>query len=332
MKRFYQMPLYVLLGGVGLQGCSSYTMFPESQRPAQFRMAAEAANADNFLGYSAPQPTITPAVSYAAPLPQLREVRRAYSTNPAAVIQQANKHARHSPDQAGYSNAMMQYDFDAGALYEVHAAPLRLTTIQLQPGEEIQGKPAAGDTARWLLGVNTSQVNGQSQQHVLIKPKEHNLNTSLVINTNRRTYLLELSSHPKTWMAAVSWRYPHYEYQQAQQQQREQQAQQREQRPLIPTAVDHLNFAYAVRAPRWGKRPSWTPLQVFDDGQKVYIRFPAARNNYEAPALFVRSGNDLQWVSYRVKGDYYIVDRLFDHAELRVGTQRPVVVNIQRQG
>lgn len=331
MKRSYSVSWVVLLGFVGLQGCSSYNMFPESQRPAPFRMAAEAANADNFLGYSAPQPVVTPVVRHTAALPQLREVRRAYSANPAAVIQQANKHARHSPDQAGYSNAMMRYDFDEGALYEVHTAPLRLTTIQLQPGEEVQGKPAAGDTARWLLGVNTSQVNGQSQQHVLIKPKAPNLQTSLVINTNRRTYLLDLSSHPETWMAAVSWRYPNYEYQQAQQKV-QQQAQRHEQRPLIPTAVDHLNFAYAVRSPRWGARPPWTPLQVFDDGQKVYIRFPTTRRHHEAPALFVRSGNDLQWVSYRVHGDYYIVDRLFDHAELRVGTQRPVVVNIQRQG
>ena len=29
-------------------------------------------------------------------------------------------------------------------------------------------------------------------------------------------------------------------------------------------------------------------------------------------------------VNYRVKGDYYIVDRLFEHAQLRVGSRSAV--------
>ena len=51
----------------------------------------------------------------------------------------------------------------------------------------------------------------------------------------------------------------------------------------------------------------------------------------EAPALFVLSSTDeTQLVNYRVKNDYYIVDRLVDHIELRVGQKDQEIVRITR--
>ncbi|SDH54578.1 Conjugal transfer protein [Variovorax sp. OV700] len=41
-----------------------------------------------------------------------------------------------------------------------------------------------------------------------MKPARVGLKTNLAITTNRRTYLLELSSTPQAWMASVSWDYP----------------------------------------------------------------------------------------------------------------------------
>lgn len=35
-------------------------------------------------------------------------------------------------------------------------------------------------------------------------------------------------------------------------------------------------------------------------------------------------------VNYRVKGDYYVVDRLFDRAELRLGEHPQQLVRIER--
>ena len=73
------------------------------------------------------------------------------------------------------------------------------------------------------------------------------------------------------------------------------------------------------------------PTQVFDDAHKTYIRFPAAMLDREAPALFVvSSSGDTQLVNYRVKNDTYIVDRLFDSAELRLGQQNQEIVRIVR--
>ena len=78
-------------------------------------------------------------------------------------------------------------------------------------------------------------------------------------------------------------------------------------------------------------RPAWVPLQVFDDGHKTFIRFPAAMLDREAPALFVVSSTgDTQLVNYRVKADTYVVDRLFESAELRLGQKDQDVVHILR--
>jgi len=51
----------------------------------------------------------------------------------------------------------------------------------------------------------------------------------------------------------------------------------------------------------------------------------------EAPALFVLSStNETQLVNYRVKNDYYIVDRLADRIELRIGQKDQEIVRITR--
>ena len=97
----------------------------------------------------------------------------------------------------------------------------------------------------------------------------------------------------------------------------------------IPTGlyVDALRFRYEID----GDTPHWRPLRAFDDGRKVYIQFPARIDQGEAPPLFVVSSEgETQLVNYRVKGHYYVVDRLFARAELRLGEKDQQVVRIDR--
>jgi type IV secretion system protein VirB9 len=244
------------------------------------------------------------------------------------VIEDANRKASARPDRDGYFNAIMTYDFADGALFQVYAAPLRLTAIQLQPGEKIVGKPAAGDTIRWVMGVGRSGADAAEQQHLYVKPTRPGLTTTMVINTDRRTYYLELHSFDETYMAAVRWRYPLEEIAQL-----EGAAAREDALARTTTAtnlnLEAINFSYRVTVEK-GK-PLWTPAQVFDDGRKTFIRFPAAMLTREAPALFVLSSTDeTQLVNYRVKNDYYVVDRLIDRAELRVGQKDQEIVRIAR--
>jgi type IV secretion system protein VirB9 len=263
------------------------------------------------------------------PAPRGRGAGRTEKVNPSNVIDDANKKATAGPNSDAYFNAIMTFDFAPGALYQVYAAPLHLTAIQLQPGEKILGKPAAGDTIRWVMGVARSGAPGADQQQYLyIKPTRAGLDTTLAINTDRRTYYLELHSYENTYMAAVQWRYPHDELEQL-----EATAARDEAAAAATTAtninLDSVNFSYRVSVEK-GK-PTWTPVQVFDDGRKTFVRFPASMLTREAPALFVLSASDdTQLVNYRVKNDYYIVDRLVDRLELRLGQKDQEIVRISR--
>ena len=61
---------------------------------------------------------------------------------------------------------------------------------------------------RWIIGDTESGTGATKRVHILVKPTRPDLVTNLVINTDRRTYHLELRSAEKTYMASVSWEYP----------------------------------------------------------------------------------------------------------------------------
>lgn len=91
--------------------------------------------------------------------------------------------------------------------------------------------------------------------------------------------------------------------------------------------VDRLNFDYRIE----GDSPPWRPVRAFDDGRQVFIQFPPALEQGEAPPLFITGENGrAELVNYRVRGLYYVVDRLFASAELRIGEKHQQVVRILR--
>lgn len=248
--------------------------------------------------------------------------------SPQQLVMDANRKASQAPDSRDYFNAIVQYAFEPGTLYQVFAAPTRITDVVLQPGEKILGQPASGDVVRWILALGKSLDHGLEQWHVYLKPTRPDLQTNLAINTDRRTYLLELHSYADTYMAAVTWHYPQEEMARLQAQGSDVVNQDRTSTSLV--SLDSLNFGYSVQVIRGS--PVWTPLQVFDDGRRTFIRFPPAMRVREAPALFVLRDDQTQLVNYRVRGDFYVVDRLVDSVELRVGQQDQEVVRVDRSG
>ncbi len=63
-----------------------------------------------------------------------------------------------------------------------------------------------------LLGAcatYTESRNGRTLRvHILVKPSRPDISTHLVINTDRRTYLLELRANENFYMPSVAWSYP----------------------------------------------------------------------------------------------------------------------------
>lgn len=266
-------------------------------------------------------PTPLPLPGQLKPLPNSKTA--VPTDDPKRMVGRANLAARIEPAQEGFINATQRWPYSAGALYQVYASPGRVTDIALEAGEQLLSV-SAGDTVRWIIGDTVSGSGVDQRVHVLVKPTRSDLRTNLVLSTDRRSYHLELTSTPETWMASVSWQYPgdlvrslHERNQSA-----------RAQTPVGEgIALERLRFRYDIR----GDAPPWRPLRAFDDGQKVYIQFPDGIAQGELPPLFVIGpAGETQLVNYRVRSPYYIVDRLFGAAELRLGADRQQVVRIER--
>lgn len=238
-------------------------------------------------------------------------------------VSRANAEARIAPTREGYINAIQVWPYADGALYQVYTSPGRVTVIALQQGEELV-TVSAGDTVRWVVGDTASGAGATLRVNILVKPTRIGLKTNLVVTTNRRTYLLELSSTPQAWMASVSWDYPKDRMLALQKQ-----AQQAQASAPVETGMtlEQIRFRYAVS----GDNPPWKPLRAFDDGERVYIQFPGGIAQGELPPLFVIGARgDGQLVNYRFRSPYYVVDRLFGAAELRLGGDKAQVVRIER--
>ena len=277
-----------------------------------------------------PQPApLDPASAQMKPLPgHAPNAAPKPKGSPLQLASEANHKASAAPDKSDYFNAIVQYAYEPGTLYQVYAQPMRITDIALEPGEKILGAPASGDVVRWLLALGKSMEGGVEQWHVYLKPTRPELETNLAINTDRRSYLLELHSYADTYMAAIVWRYPDDELARLQAQASEVAGQQKNAVPVV--GIDALNFGYTIQVVKGA--PAWTPVQVFDDGRRTFVRFPSAMVLREAPALFVLRDSETQLVNYRVKNDTYVIDRLIDAAELRVGQKDQEIVRIVRAG
>ncbi|MFZ2981770.1 MAG: P-type conjugative transfer protein TrbG [Sphingobium sp.] len=235
--------------------------------------------------------------------------------DPRTRVGRANAAARVEPERTSYFNAIQQYAYTDGALFQIYTAPGQITDIMLQEGEELvgPGPVASGDTVRWIIGDTVSGAGAARRVHILVKPTRADIRTNLIINTNRRTYHLELSATNSTYMAAVSWTYP----QDALIALRTAEAE-RERMAPVASGIDFssLNFRYRIG----GDHPVWRPVRVFDDGRQVFIEFPGDIASGDMPPLFVIGADQAaELVNYRVQGRYMVVDRLFERAELRLG-------------
>ncbi|PHN53827.1 conjugal transfer protein TrbG [Pseudomonas sp. ICMP 8385] len=318
-----RLSITTLLAGSMLAGCATFKP-PEISYddPVAATLVAEPARPVRIV--ETPEPL---------PLPgQLMRVdaddRPAEAAEPTERVTNANAAARIEPVRDGFINAVQLYPYSSGALYQVYTSPGQVTDIALQTGESLVGAGpiAVGDTARWIIGDTESGSGDSRRIHVLVKPTRPDLVTNLVINTDRRTYHLELRATPQAYMASVSWQYPEDDL-----------IALRRQNDRAETSLpigrnvdlDDLNFRYRIT----GDRAPWRPRRAFDDGRQVFIEFPRGIGQGEMPPLFVIGPEgDGQLVNYRIRRNYMIVDRLFAAAELRLGDRQRVVRIVRTDG
>jgi type IV secretion system protein TrbG len=275
-----------------------------------------------------------PRASVARPVALTRRPTQIAVTNSPvsgpAAIRAANAEALAPSRADGFVNAAQVFPYETGRVFEIWTAPLRITTISLEPGETITNK-AAGDTERWMIGDTSSGAGATLQTHILVKPFKAGIATNMVVTTNRRVYFLSLraADQADAFNSAVTWIHPQPLPSSGAQ----------TASSITPTlianngrtaAIDTLNQNYRIRA-SW-RKPPWTPVSVSDDGRQTFITFPESLASTEAPPLFVIGDNgEAQLVNWRKQGNIYVVDRLFQNAELRLGGTKPKIVRIERK-
>jgi type IV secretory pathway VirB9-like protein len=87
--------------------------------------------------------------------------------------------------------------------------------------------------------------------------------------------------------------------------------------PPVSNILDflrQLQFRYRLTSSSCKLR--WIPSRVFDDGTHVYIQMPNDYAVQDVPALFLVHHNEPMLANYRFVSGFFMVDQLFDQAEL----------------
>lgn len=192
----------------------------------------------------------------------------------------------------------------------VVCSPLQVCDIELQGGEVVRDV-LVGDTVRWKVEPATSGAAGGQAIHLIVKPSESGLVTSMVVTTSRRTYHIQLKSHPTQYMARVGFEYPEDVSSKLAD------VNARLKASTIPGAgvpAEQLSFSYSISG-----SAGWRPTRVYSDGLKTYIQFPRSISGQDAPVLFVVSGGQNRIVNYRMKSNMMVVDYNIDRAVLVSG-------------
>lgn len=295
---------------------------------AQKEYAAElqARNIPNEESGDTPAPSDTESVeplslprdeSLGAKTDELLEslVEEVHSLRTKAVVVKSAALSLQNPLKVRVKGSRTVYNFRDDSVYEIFAGVDHVTDVQLEPGEALTASPSAGDTVRWSIGVMTSGQGGSGKTHLILKPLDTDLETNMIVTTDRRVYHLRVKSGD-FHMPVVSWNYP-----------KDSSAEieallKREKEEQVGVPPEQLSFDYDIEENSY----PWSPLRVFDDGQKTYFQMPKKMRVNEAPALFLIDDEEDEplLVNYRVKGEFFIVDRLFEEAEFRVGAEKRV--------
>lgn len=230
------------------------------------------------------------------------------ASNPQAVYQ--------TKDGTKSASAIV-YQYHENSVYNVNTTINALTDIQLHDGEKIT-YIAGGDTIQWLIDISTVG----NTPHVYVKPLVPNVESNLIINTNRYSYRINLFS-TDTFNPIVRWEYPQEILDNMKREQARPVYQSREEKEFLDThtinvngVVTKKNLNYAYDLKNKGVDEGSLPTEIFDDGTRTYFKMPT-RMKWDFPTLYlINDKNKLELVNYRVIGTYLVADRVFPKARL----------------
>lgn len=224
-----------------------------------------------------------------------------------------------SGEKEAIQNITATFVYNENDMYTIYTRVNNISAIMLKADEKIT-YIAGGDTARW--GIDTAETGTEKGkvQCVYIKPFQVGLRSNLIINTDKRSYQINLYSAKDLFNPLTNFRYPKDDLAIAIQKDSVEEE-------VYVTDITALNDRYKIKDNRLFKKVEFTPAQVFDDGVKTFLIMP--HQLQEMPVFYVMDSEDekesLQLVNYRTKGRYLIIDRLFNEGKLVLGKNEVMI-------
>lgn len=252
-------------------------------------------------------------VKYVYPEEAKVETISVKSSNDNIVEEMIDQNSISVQTSSDFHNAIVEYSFIDGKIYDIFTSPNHVTDIRLAPGETISGDAAIGDSESWQLSTAISNENGRSVTHIYIKPATIGLETTIIIPTDQRTYYIRLISYENLYMVGVRWNYPQTMTFGTNQNQEVVNSTETQ----LSINVEAMNNQYDIK----GDKVIWKPVSVFDDGVHTYIQFdPRFNSSSGAPALYFlpkesTSESKMEVVNYIIRGNLYITDFVLQDKE-----------------
>lgn len=247
-------------------------------------------------------------------------------TSGALVENAANEAFEYVSNKNYFVQAIAEYDYVEGKIYELITSPRGITDFRLRPGEQIAGTPIVGNAADWQFSMGTSIEDGTTIQHIFIRPLKSGLDTSMVILTNERTYYFRLASFENQYMTGVRFRYPQplsdgtfliEDYADA-----------------MDSSIADYQFDISQADYDYGMRsrgnPEWKPVTVFSDDVKTYIQFPVTMSNSDQlPSAYIMRDGEEALVNFRYFGNLMQIDSVINEDQeivLKTGQRQRVEI------
>ena len=222
------------------------------------------------------------------------------------------------PVAAPHEQRIVRYTYSPDLIYRIYTHPMRHTHIALGDDEGLKETPVVGDSIQWRI------TGGPTNLYV--KPVRDDIETSLTLITNKRTYQFQLiaSGKNKTLYQKVSFDYPDREAQirlmQDQAMVRVQAENARLGSQVLSSSIhpDELDFNFSVKG-----NASFAPTSVYTDGTFTYLRMPSTQ---DTPAVFlVDDEGAISLINFRTKPNLIIVERVAKKLLLKLGTKEVTV-------
>lgn len=236
------------------------------------------------------------------------------------ALKQHLKDITELPKYSQVQNRLKAWYYKKGHVYQLHCQTYHTTVIQLEPGEQLKESPYLSETDVWRLSYGQGIVNGLDTIFLMLKPDYAGLTSTLTLITDQRIYMIELKSYKDHYMPFVSWVYPNYE------DTRTAFTKWENDKKLVEEFsgmnAENLSFDYKIRHSIRNK-PAWTPVLVYDDGQKTYIVLDKKSLNMTIPTIFKKNR---EIVNKEVRKNIIVINELIEKVTLRSGKQKVTVI------